>query len=169
MSTLTFEQSAVLTAIESNPTGNIKDITELVKKSVVVTQSEVEDFIQALLDMKFIIKHNDCWSTTANRDAGAAPLKTKKLITAKKAPENHQKKDITMKPALLSSIESLRTKLEAKPPETVKQFEDKIGLLDALVDLPQIEKPLATILKEIKADLQAIQKAAVDAKNILES
>ena len=83
--------------------------------------------------------------------------------------DSNQKKEKTMKKDLLDSLNALRTKLTTQPPKPVDQFDDKIALLDAIITLPEMENPLIEVLKDIKFDLQAIQKTATDAQLAAES
>lgn len=161
MEKLTYEQTIVLKAV-GNSSGNIKDVYSEAKGSIAITQPEIDSLLQSLLKIKLVTnKDSDEWKITTRAKKVAQFNKPSSKVRENKT---HQKKDITMKKSLATSIEMLRSKLETKPPQPIEQYQDKIDVLTALIDLPEIEEPLSLILKEIKNDLQALEKAATDAK-----
>jgi len=175
MSKLSFEQNAILNAIKYHGKRTVREISNAVRTVVVITESEVKEFVDKMIVNKLLENHEGgVYKISAlgekevtydrnllNQPTAALPLTS--------TSDSNQKKEKTMKKDLLDSLNALRTKLTTQPPKPVDQFDDKIALLDAIITLPEMENPLIEVLKDIKFDLQAIQKTATDAQLAAES
>jgi len=175
MQKLTYELFVTLKALEKKPHKSIKSLADIIKNDVVITLKEVAGLVKLSIENRWINKANNGLLTLTKTGVIAIESQvyepnlnlTVPTTPAKNGLNKHKEKDVTMKIDLIKSIEQLRSKLEAKPPKKIEQFEDKVELIDAISELPGIDQPLVILLKEIKSDLQKLQLAAEEAEGIL--
>lgn len=166
MDKLICETRTTLRMISENPDIKIKALTDLVKKEVIITLSEVTGYAKALCNKGLISKSKN-GSFTATQ-AGIDLLGKCELIKINPVKTNNRHSKIKSKedemkglnPKLQKSLASLREKLETKPLQEVKEFDMKVELLDQIKTLPGVDDALAGLLTDISKDLSDIQAAA---------
>lgn len=166
MDKLISETRTILRAINGNPDIRIKALTNIVKKEIIVTLSEVRSYAKELSDKGLVsTSRKGCYAATQIGIELITAHQNVKPITRENSNHlvNKERKEVKMKtltPDLKKSLASLREKLETKPIQKVENFETKIQLLNELKSLPGVDAALSGLLSDVSTDLANIQEAA---------